>query len=708
MGEGCSSAGQVLGSSTCGPQDVISAEQAAFLSATMDEAALWFFSILGVIRASGSSLVLDRSSTTCSTTQFSFSYPSQDLSSGVPSADLVLYVTLRPVAGTTLAFAGACSGQRDAASGRPTAGFVNVNVARLKVGDAGLLMVLKHEIVHVLGFSPSMFSQFPSSPVSLIPASRRKSVYNIQVVKSPTVLSEVRRQTACATLEGAELENQGGVGTAGAHWEKTRFGGEFMVGSSSGGPAVFSRLTFALLLDSGWYAADLGNPLIHQSIPWGDKAGCDFAEQSCDSAAWKSLGGPYFCTEKNQGGCMPSRSMFGICVAPTTVAQSLPSQFAYFSGPQTAGSTDDDLSDFCPVWVDSNDCTNPADASLSPDGYASARGEEYTSTSRCLTSTLLKSSAGQFKEKLRPYGCYSVGCGAPAGYRVRVAQHWYDCPDGTDISIPYGGGFGGRITCPATSEACPLTPKNSVVWPTVTSVTPSSLRRAATRITVAGSGLSKVTKVDVAGVDCKVDSVTDSTIICDTASGDYSGESFLRVADSSGRGMSTLPGLVKIDTKASAAFRKAKEWLEGECFKNCKCWYLVAAGAAAFVLVTFALCCWCCKRRSRARRSKAEAEKLYRLQANTHYIKPEGEQDIHAPDQQIDIVVDDNEVNNHGDNNSIINNNNNNNDNNMRGDYSQYGEFASAYSVGMTLTISNSSEESVTNDSSSASSSRSS
>lgn len=38
-----------------------------------------------------------------------------------------------------------------------------------------------------------------------------------------------RDQFGCATLNGAELENDGGSGTAGSHWEERVFLGELMV-----------------------------------------------------------------------------------------------------------------------------------------------------------------------------------------------------------------------------------------------------------------------------------------------------------------------------------------------------------------------------------------------------------------------------------------------------------------------------------------------
>jgi len=52
-----------------------------------------------------------------------------------------------------------------------------------------------------------------------------------------------------------ELEDGGGSGTGGSHWEKRIFMNEYMTGTESQHP-IFSRLTMALFQDSGWYGVD--------------------------------------------------------------------------------------------------------------------------------------------------------------------------------------------------------------------------------------------------------------------------------------------------------------------------------------------------------------------------------------------------------------------------------------------------------------------
>jgi hypothetical protein len=68
---------------------------------------------------------------------------------------------------------------------------------------------------------------------------------------TPKVIDAAREHFGCPTLEGLELEDYGGAGTQGSHWERRLMMNEYMTGYSSYAP-VKSKLTLALLEDSGW------------------------------------------------------------------------------------------------------------------------------------------------------------------------------------------------------------------------------------------------------------------------------------------------------------------------------------------------------------------------------------------------------------------------------------------------------------------------
>ena len=56
----------------------------------------------------------------------------------------------------------------------------------------------------------------------------------------------------CPTVNGGTLENEGGSGSAGSHWERVTFGNEGMTASEFP-DSVFSIFTLKLMKGTGWY-----------------------------------------------------------------------------------------------------------------------------------------------------------------------------------------------------------------------------------------------------------------------------------------------------------------------------------------------------------------------------------------------------------------------------------------------------------------------
>ncbi len=83
----------------------------------------------------------------------------------------------------------------------------------------------------------------------------------------------------CSTLTGMLLENQGAGGSLGSHWERTIFNNEIMNAIASNTDAYYSKLTFALLLDTNWYLnIDLSKA---DETPNGRNKGCAFVTGAC-------------------------------------------------------------------------------------------------------------------------------------------------------------------------------------------------------------------------------------------------------------------------------------------------------------------------------------------------------------------------------------------------------------------------------------------
>jgi len=184
------------------------------------------------------------------------------------------------------------------------------SITNVERSISSLSSTIKHELLHALGFSSSLFAYYrdkrghPLTPrlddgkpaINHKRQVRQWSDRTIKEVKrswrvrrgtleksthlvvTPKVVQEVRAHFDCPTLEGAELEDQGGDGTALTHWEKRIFQNEAMTGTVHTAKPSYTRLTFALMEDTGWYVPDYG--MAHE-INWGKRAGCDFATKSC-------------------------------------------------------------------------------------------------------------------------------------------------------------------------------------------------------------------------------------------------------------------------------------------------------------------------------------------------------------------------------------------------------------------------------------------
>ncbi|RNA21167.1 leishmanolysin-like peptidase [Brachionus plicatilis] len=249
-------------------------------------------------------------------------------------ADFILYISAIDSrhcnASNTVAFASYC--QLESKYNRPVGGYVNIcphSVSTKKSDIDPALATLKHEILHALGFSAGLFGFFldangnplternPSTgkppfntKTNMYEASSRvvqnvkrsnwkignkRITRNIKMLITPKVLAEVRKHFNCSTLEGAELEDQGDIGTRLTHWEKRVFENEAMTGTYTQN-SVFSKITFAFLEDTGWYIA---NYSMAEELRWGSNLGCDFVKKSCkswmDSRREKNLSIQPFC-----------------------------------------------------------------------------------------------------------------------------------------------------------------------------------------------------------------------------------------------------------------------------------------------------------------------------------------------------------------------------------------------------------------------------
>ncbi|KAL0366136.1 UNVERIFIED_CONTAM: Leishmanolysin-like peptidase [Sesamum radiatum] len=282
-------------------------------------------------------------------------------------------------------------------------GHVNVAPRHLTAEAETLLSAtLIHEVMHVLGFDPHAFAHFRDE------RKRRRIRVTEQAMDE-----KLGRMASLANFTGLELEDGGGRGTSGSHWEKRLLMNEIMTGSVDT-RSVVSKMTLALLEDSGWYQA---NYSMADRLDWGRNQGTEFVTLPCNR--WK---GAYHCNSTQFSGCTYNREAEGYCPI-VNYSGDLPQWARYF--PQANKGGQSSLADYCTYFVAYSDgsCTD-TNSARAPDRML---GEVRGSSSRCMASSL-----------------------------VAVDGTWKVCPEaGGPVKFP---GFNGELICPAYHELCNVDP----------------------------------------------------------------------------------------------------------------------------------------------------------------------------------------------------------------------------------------------------------
>lgn len=254
---------------------------------------------------------------------------------GVTDADFIMYATAKNdetyCTGQTLGFGGICfRDQND----RPIAGHFNfcpkvlstqltsssfiVSNAQFKSNVAFVV----HEFIHALGFTSDSFAFFrdlkgaplttrgdnglppysddwggymPSSAV--VSESTLSNGKVVRVLRTPAVLDAVKAHSGCSSLQGAELEDEGGRMTKGSHWERRVWFQEALIGALGASP-TFSKLTLAAFEDSSWYVPNYANA---GNFTWGSSS--SFSEENALVASTSALSGASASDDANSAAC---------------------------------------------------------------------------------------------------------------------------------------------------------------------------------------------------------------------------------------------------------------------------------------------------------------------------------------------------------------------------------------------------------------------
>ena len=159
----------------------------------------------------------------------------------------------------------------------PIMGVVNINrdVDYSKTNSLRYLEgILVHEMTHVLGFSNYYFTNIKKMYYTQIDSNGIQKYY----INSANVVNIAKNYFNCDTIKGIPLEDYGGQGTVGSHWDARVLLGDYMNGVIYPEEQVFSEFTLALLEDLGYYKA---NYYTGGLLKFGKNKGCAFLNERC-------------------------------------------------------------------------------------------------------------------------------------------------------------------------------------------------------------------------------------------------------------------------------------------------------------------------------------------------------------------------------------------------------------------------------------------
>ena len=306
-----------------------------------------------------------------------------------------------------------------------------------------LELLFLHELSHVLIFHPSFFTSLNLLGEKIVNKER------IYYIKSPKVLEKAKLHFNCDSLEGIPLENYGGQGSAGSHWETRYMLGDYMIATDYP-EIVISDITLAVFEDSGFYKV---NYYTGGLFRFGKGEGCDFLNQKCVSNGVTSFSNE-FCVKSQEPFCTSGHLAKGHCYIAKYNDITLESYNQYFSEENIGGYPP---ADYCPISFDNlYDKTNYYFVTNCKVGKQntihSDYGEKFGRNSICVESSLVPSSSS-LGASYRSI-CYEAKCDkSNKNVILSIGNGEVVCPlEGGMIYQP--DGFKGKVMCPDYNSIC--------------------------------------------------------------------------------------------------------------------------------------------------------------------------------------------------------------------------------------------------------------
>ena len=390
--------------------------------------------------------------------------------------DLIIFGRFDTLNEGTLAGANAAYIQID--NGQPYVGIVvinkNVNYSRINSKEYFQSIIL-HEFTHILGFSSYYFINIFKNVFT----KTDKFGINRTYINSTKVLEVAKKYFNCSDIQGIELENYGGEGTAGSHWEARILLGDYMNGVIYTEEQVISEFTLALLEDSEYYKA---NYFTGGLMRYGKNKGCSFLKEKCVNGTHEI--NPYFENEfydsiNSENLIDPSCSSGRQSRTYNAwwIHEDIPKNFQYFENETFGGWPP---ADYCPISINfgneeqisyySGHCSLKGKVGLygtkiiyhssnsELTNYPSKEllnktGETFSDHSYCFLSSLIRNDTNEadyFSQTLRAI-CFEISC-SKASLTVKINDDYIVCPRaGGKIEVEE---YKGYFLCPDYNLMC--------------------------------------------------------------------------------------------------------------------------------------------------------------------------------------------------------------------------------------------------------------
>ena len=322
-----------------------------------------------------------------------------------------------------------------------------------------LIMLLLHEITHVLGFSEYLYNYFQTNSTLTI----TKEINGIQrtLFTGENVIKQAKRHFNCDNIEGIELENQGGDGSAGSHWEARIMLGDYMI-STDYPEIVISEISLALLEDTGWYYV---NYYTGGLFRYGKGLGCNFLNNKCvysDSSNYITPFEREFCVNTIDDRCSAGNIDRGECYI-RNYASEIESEYQYFNNTKIGGFGP---ADYCPVTLSYPSYNYYFYSRCDSNGkniynFSQEYGETYGPNSICVLSSLKPQSSSSDSYKIAR--CHEViSCNSNTkSFILNIGKVNLTCSGNyKEIEVE---GYSGSIICPDYNRVCTGITKTKII-----------------------------------------------------------------------------------------------------------------------------------------------------------------------------------------------------------------------------------------------------